>query len=149
MKQKTYKNMEYTGNGKTEVLYYAKDKEGYGICVLNIRGSHPCGYITFPGIDKVETEEDFAPYREDDPFWEALVGPHGGYTFLGKLDNIESDDIWIGWDYAHLGDYVAYDGDINYARDERKWTTSDIINCALLQILYIKNGWFYIESEED
>lgn len=130
------KQMIY-GSGKSEVLYHEKDTDGYGITILNIRGSHPCAYVTFPGIDITGDCEQF--WIDD-----KVVEPHGGFTFLGTLgDWTRIDDIWLGWDYAHMGDYTWSGIDISpfrYDVDEKKWTTEEILDEARAILQCIKDG---------
>lgn len=121
--------------GESEVLYHEEDN-GYGIVILNVRGSHPCAYVTYPGIWGIE---------DCDQAWiEDEVEPHGGFTFLGEFDEWTGiDKTWLGWDYAHLGDYVYSGIDIlpfRYDVDEKKWTTEEILEEARAVLQCIKDG---------
>lgn len=139
------KEMKYRGDGNSELLYYTKDEEGYGIAVINVRGSHPCGYITFPGIEKVNNYDAFTCYKENDAFGRIDIGPHYGYTFLGTLENNGLEGRWLGWDYAHLGDWVQSmppEKDVFAHFGDKKHTTNEIALSALAQIFYIKSGWY-------
>ncbi len=128
------KKMEYSVSSiSSEVLYLEISGDGYGICIVNIRHSHPCGYVTFPGIDKVKSYDDF--YVKN-----AMV--HGGFTFLGKLNPVLWKDldvyapgfIWIGWDYGHL-----YDSE---------WTTEEVLNEARAIIDDIRAGEYGYDEED-
>lgn len=54
----------------------------------------------------------------------------GGLTYMA--DHLFIDDTqdvegkFIGWDYAHAGDYAGYYGDEGILADEKKWTTQEI-----------------------
>lgn len=157
MERTEMKKMQYTGNGESELLYYAKDDEGYGIAVVNTRGSHPCGYITFPGIENVHDYDNFCPgkeYPNGYAFYDIDQGAHYGYTYLGGLEAYGIEGKWIGWDYAHLGDWRQAglpEDDVKYGihrEGDRKWTTQEIAQCALMQILTIKlEGFRYWEEK--
>lgn len=121
------KEMEY-GNRSQGILCHEKFDFGE-LAIINIRGSHPCAYITFPG-------DDFG-----------VNGPvHGGFTFLGTKDNEElGDKIWLGWDYAHSGDYT-------YTRlfefpNEKKWTTKEIHDDTVAVLEAIKKGDYTLYKE--
>ena len=55
---------------------------------------------------------------------------HGGVTFTGCLSSTSGklkkfeNRFFIGWDYAHLGDYV--EGVFQWF-DDKKWTVREII----------------------
>lgn len=141
------KEMKY--DGTDGILYYAKDEEGYGIAVISM-GSHPCGYITFPGIEKVTNYDYFYVYRNNDPFNGIYFGAHYGYTFLGELDRWGLEGTWIGWDYAHMDDFMYYsERDSSFFNGRKKWTTNEIALSALCQIMYIRNGWYEFVDEDE
>ena len=57
---------------------------------------------------------------------------HGGATFYGKCYWNEDDDrFYLGWDYAHAGDYQEYhpySGRNPYENDKnKKWTLAEIL----------------------
>ncbi len=57
-----------------------------------------------------------------------VIDVHGGLTYSSdKLYigiNTVLDNSWfIGWDYAHLGDYVSFIDCIG----DKKWTTNEMI----------------------
>ena len=84
--------------------------------VLNF-GTHPCAYVdTAPaGITTVN------PYD---------ISCHGGVTYTDKrLATVEDEGIFIGWDYAHCGDYDGYLGAMGeYAFGSmKKWATEEIV----------------------
>ena len=65
-------------------------------------GSHPCCYVLLP-----EGHKHHGKFYDDIP-----IECHGGLTYSEPTlfrDNIIRGGEWvIGWDYAHLGDYVSY-----------------------------------------
>lgn len=85
---------------------------GYEYLVITY-GTHPCAYIRSDNL----TEKQINIIDEN---------CHGGITFPqqefgGNIKNI--DGKWVGWDYAHFGDYVGY-GDC----EGKIYTTEEIIN---------------------
>jgi hypothetical protein len=121
-------------------LYLEIDLDGYGLMVVNVRGSHPCAYVTFPGIDKIKDYETVELEQEKDEDYL----PHEGFTFFGERERYcEVEGIlWLGWDYAHFGDYIycGYDGP--WRSKDKKWTTTEIVDEARRVLNKIKNGKF-------
>lgn len=139
------KAMEYGKETIGKELLYLEEKEnGFKIAVLNIRGSHPCGYIGVPksylnnlGLD----DKEIVSATEDD--FDADV--HYGFTYCGsKIWTDESDllmedgGLWLGWDYAHCNDYCALPKSSKYFEsprfDEKTYTTEEIISEANMAI---------------
>lgn len=95
--------------------------DGYNYYVINL-GTHPCGYVEIPSTSKYfNVDYDNIP-----------VECHGGLTygrgFLHTVADIEDDRYFIGWDYAHYGDYVGYHDSVfmsNYC--DARYTTDDIV----------------------
>jgi hypothetical protein len=104
------KEMEYTNTSKRELLERNtyKDHEYFVISL----GTHPCGYVKLNGEN---------PTLED-------VCCHGGITYKESHLRISNEETlsgeFIGWDYAHCGDYMGYDED--WCRGV-KYTTEDIV----------------------
>ena len=142
------KEMIYSGNGITELLAIEWFNDGTAYAVVNTRGSHPCAYIQFPGIEKIKSYDDVDLfYDEADDFW-----IHGGFTFLGTYENLGLPGIWLGWDYAHYGDWTQgcpADQDPFNHEDEKKWTTEEVVDHAKKALDYIRQGKYEICSEED
>lgn len=87
--------------------------DGVEWIILNL-GTHPCTYLNVEGTKYENIHYDEIP-----------LSVHGGLTFSGKLD-CHPDGRWIGWDYAHCGDYMRF----NYACDGHRWTTDELIKEA-------------------
>lgn len=87
--------------------------DGIEWIILNL-GTHPCIYLNVEGTKYENIHYDEIP-----------LSVHGGLTFSGKL-NCHPDGVWIGWDYAHCGDYMTF----NYASDGHRWTTDELIKEA-------------------
>jgi len=104
------KEMEYTKISKRELLERNtyKDHEYFVISL----GTHPCGYVKLNGEN---------PTLED-------VCCHGGITYRDSYLRISNKETlsgeFIGWDYAHCGDYMGYDEDWCSGL---KYTTEEIV----------------------
>ena len=55
------------------------------------------------------------------------ISCHGGFTYsASSLKTVDKKDWFIGWDYAHYGDYVC--GAETYSNYyDKKWTTEEIV----------------------
>jgi hypothetical protein len=115
--------------GQASVLANGKYK-GLEFLVLNMGGSHPCGYVN---IESTKLNGKF--YNEIDN-----IQCHGCLTFSGKNAAILKHGWWIGWDYAHLGDFMPY-----YTEEEQKrwncvkYTTADVVQECVNVIEQIQN----------
>ena len=82
------------------------------------QGTHPCGYVSIPSNH---------PLYEKLDLLEAYIDCHGGITFDGSIEKFGMTEYYIGWDYAHAGDYIGADHGFN-REDDQKYTTQDVIN---------------------
>lgn len=133
-KEITYKQMEYGTKIIVEVLLEGTYK-GYQFYILSL-GTHPTAYIEIPKESKL--------FGKD--YGDINISVHGGLTYSSNhLQDIKKDTWFIGWDYAHLGDYFGldslFDTDIN--RKSKKWTTEEIFEDVVNAIEQI------IEEEYD
>ncbi|MCM1556902.1 MAG: hypothetical protein NC087_05135 [Anaeroplasma bactoclasticum] len=82
-------------------------------------GTHPVAYVEIPSNHPV-----FKKHYSD-----IEIEVHGGLTYGGDAYWIEDDgSFWIGWDYAHVGDYTSL---CYNSPDSKKWTTSEIYDDVL------------------
>ena len=111
--------MKYTRTRNQIVLDKGTIK-GFEYFILSL-GSHPTAYVKIP--------KDHKYYKlgyDDIP-----IDCHGGLTFASTDFSFNPMDIkdswWVGWDYAHSGDWydstISLPGDI----DRKKWTTEEIL----------------------
>ena len=118
------KEMIYQAERKIEIL-----DTGYCVgllyYILNL-GTHPCAYVRIP-----KTHKFYKKYYDD-----IDIDVHGGLTYsrdyLWISENEKIKGWFIGWDYAHYGDYLGYDMlsilqqfKENHNNDKR-WTTEEI-----------------------
>lgn len=127
MNKKDKKEMIYQKDGKVELLFKATYK-GYNFYILNL-GTHPTAYVNIPAGHPYY----FKHYDDID------IDVHGGLTysenFLYIDKNTKIEGFFIGWDYAHWGDYFGYfinDEILGKGNDKaKKWTTDEIIQECL------------------
>lgn len=97
--------------------------DGFHYVILSL-GSHPCAYIELPNTHKY--------YGKD--YDNVPIYCHGGLTYsdvegivFPKDNPSHRDGYWIGWDYAHLGDFYYYGTPhIEFDIFSKKWTTEEI-----------------------
>ena len=87
-------------------------------------GTHPCAYVGIPRDDP-SYEEDYDDIGK--PYFDC----NGGITFSGHnrhchFTMFNLDIWWIGWDYAHAGDYLHYPEHFGIKSSGKKWTLEEI-----------------------
>ena len=112
------KEMIYGFDRKMEVL-----DTGYCLgllyYILNL-GTHPTAYVKIPRNSKYYGKKDID------------IEVHGGITSADDhiwINNTQKIEGWfIGWDYAHMGDYIGYEERVpkEYRVGGKKWTTEEI-----------------------
>lgn len=111
-------SMDAKGDILEDSLY-----KGYRYLVIS-RGTHPCAYVKITPNNKL---------YEDNRLAEDEICCHGGITFCGRLTCLYPDESYfIGWDYAHYGDFVGYDKIYKNLdpSENKKWTTKEIVQQA-------------------
>lgn len=144
------KPMIYQKDRKIELLYQDNYK-GYNYYILNL-GTHPTAYIEIPK-GHLLYEMDYNEIYDKGYY----IDVHGGLTYSeNKLMGIESNNWFIGWDYAHAWDYMGYYEEMKEwglhsfeNNNDKKWTTEEIIEeCknAIEQIVEIQKKNYIIEE---
>ena len=116
------KEMKYSFERKTEILEHGTCF-GVFYWIVNY-GTHPCAYVMIP--------KDSKYFKKD--FGEIDINVHGGLTYSNNyLPFVAKNDEtgwYIGWDYAHYGDYVGYEERVpkQFQVGGKKWTTEEIKN---------------------
>jgi hypothetical protein len=122
-----YKEMSYTKRYKLPKTLYKDEHKGIDILVLSM-GSHPCAYI---GVDK---DSEFVKSIKDKDYDDIELSDyvHGGITYagVGEGEVRPSNKFWIGWDYAHMGDYFHIGIKCPKGMKGHKWTTQEMIDDA-------------------
>lgn len=116
------KEMQYQADRNIELLDSGTYKN-YNYYILSL-GTHPTAYIEIPKDNKI--------YKKD--YSEIDLYVHGGLTysrnFLWISEEKKLEGWFIGWDYAHYGDYVGYElmfPENLRIKEEKKWTTEEIL----------------------
>lgn len=117
------REMIYQKERKIELLD-SGNYSGFNYYILNL-GTHPTAYIQIP--------ENHKFYKKD--YDEIDLDVHGGLTYSSKqlcLENEVKQGWFIGWDYAHYGDYAGYEEmfPIEFRTNGKKWTTEEILEEA-------------------
>lgn len=121
------KVMKYGKSHKRELLERNtyKDHEYFIISF----GTHPCGYVKLNGENPTIAEN---------------VCCHGGITYKESYLKISNEETilgeFIGWDYAHSGDYLGYD---EGWCSGMKYTTEDIVEECKRVIDELEGGMTY------
>lgn len=113
------KEMKYQSDRKIELLDTGKCCE-YTYYILNL-GTHPTAYIDIPKSHKYYEKD----YNDID------LPVHYGLTYARSHLYIAKDkkiNGWfLGWDYAHAGDYAGYYKPYEFlGLESKKWTTAEI-----------------------
>ena len=105
------KEMVYKPKREVELLAEGEHK-GYEYYVLSL-GTHPCCYIKLHDNDDAEKAD--------------CLNVHGGVTYNKDhltINDRRIDGKIVGWDYAHLGDYMGYD---DLFSDGFRYTTRELV----------------------
>ena len=122
-----YEEMKYfyTENPLCKILMSGKYKN-YQFYIMSM-GTHPTAYVEIPKGHKLyEKDYNQICYMGID------INVHGGLTYsCSILGDIKEDSWFIGWDYAHYGDYYAMPFEFNPELEsvicKKKWTTLEIL----------------------
>ena len=95
-------------------------------------GTHPTAYVQLNDDDPIYIGPlKFNHYDPEELTYDDFsIECHGGLTYYECQLRVDNNDIlpghWVGWDYAHSGDYCGYDYDNPYYH-EKKWTTKEMV----------------------
>lgn len=85
--------------------------KGFSYEIVSYR-THPCAYVEIPKNHRL-FNVSYKDIKED-------IDVHGGITYSG--DKYENLSWWIGWDYAHAGDYMSF----KHVQVGKQWQLSEI-----------------------
>lgn len=121
------KEMIYQEDRKIELL----DKGtcfGYEYYILNL-GTHPTAYVKIPEPHPLYEKK----YHDIYSYFDVNGGLTYSDNYLRISDTEEIEGWFIGWDYAHYGDYFG--GEKMFPKYHRiggkRWTTEEIIEEAV------------------
>ncbi len=121
------KEMKYGITKRVSVLDQG-EIGGYGYAILSL-GTHPVAYVEIPNGHPV--------YKKN--YHDVDLDVHGGLTYSGNAYWKEDDgSFWLGWDYAHAGDYTSFGYNTSKSK---KWTTSEIRDEVLSVIKKLEKIW--------
>ena len=143
------KKMKYGKEIRTELL--CKDKyKNYNYYILNL-GTHPTAYIEIPKENKLYRKSYNEIYKIG-----CDIDVNGGLTYSdNELMGVKSENWFIGWDYAHCGDYYGYE---EYMPESirtygKKWTTEEIIEepkkIEKIEIYEDEDGHYFLNNRND
>ena len=106
---------------------------GYRYIIRSCRGDHPCCYIQIPEDHpwylktyrnmEDEAEKAIANGTPCPPY----INVHGGITYTDNLNM--RNTWWIGWDYAHMGDYChAFAERFGRKKSDHVYTVDELIH---------------------
>ena len=122
-----------------QVLCLNKYKK-YDYFIVNM-GTHPTAYVRIPKTHQF--------YQKNYDYCNPPHGFSGGpFTFgdnasifQNQLDTEIPNGYYLGWDYAHLGDWLGHWSDEDNIRmGHRKYTTSEIITDCQQIIEYLEEN---------
>lgn len=124
-----FKEMEYTKDRLDSPVLLAEGRHlGYHWVILSF-GTHPCAYVQI-------TNEEHPYYLKQYDNEKVDISVHGGLTYSRRYLKIPDEDgkiaqynggWWLGWDYAHGGDYIGYYDNNEVFKNEKRWTTNAIL----------------------
>ena len=130
------KEMIYKAEQQKPEILHRGVHEGYEFLIVSY-GTHPCAYVNLTNTPCAGMN-----YEE----LERVIDCHGGLTYSGSLERVlggttkECCYRWfIGWDYAHMGDYLGFNalfGD--NGDDDKHWTTEEIYEDVVSVIAQLK-----------
>lgn len=132
-----YKQMVYQTERIFEILFQGTYK-GYQFYIMNL-GTHPTAYVEIPITNKLFGKSYNQIYDIG-----INIDVHGGLTYSrDHLLGGENNKWFIGWDYAHAGDYAGYIEKYpelsRLSIYDKKWTTEEIFEDVVNVIEQLKN----------
>ena len=108
----------YSSNENTQCLEHGSYK-GFNYYIMSY-SSHPCCYVEIP------ESHEFYQMHYDDIYWNHDIECHGGLTYSeDHLWNLK-DSWFIGWDYAHHGDFSKRDYDVFGSSYGKVWVLEEL-----------------------
>jgi len=151
----------YDAETESRVLWYSKDKNNGIISIIISLNTHPCCYLGIPKssfcymqfkhindydcdiIMRIKAHGGIT-YLEEGLFIFSREWAHGGYRDKQILDvSIKEKHLWLGWDYAHAGDYFYTESGIYRRKENKKWTFRELMNDCLEVKYQIEHGYHY------
>jgi len=104
----------------------------YQYCIVDL-GSHPCAYVRIPNGHPFK-KISFARIESE-------IDAHGGITYMNQNQllggMLPGKGFWIGWDYAHSGDY--YGSGYLATVGGKRWLVGEIFKEVMYVVKQLKN----------
>lgn len=116
---------EYNSNVVPNEVIKKDTYKNHMYVIYSVMGSHPTAYVRVN-----EGEKWYEMNYDKISFTWPGCSPHGGFTFSDFVNEEsfgEPEAYWVGWDYAHFGDYCSYPkGTMIGLERGKKWTIEEI-----------------------
>lgn len=114
-----FEPMVYSSTDNSSRVIAVGQYRDLSFIVINSMHKYICAYV------------DVAPTKLNGHTDVSYLCCHGGVTYIKEyLPKWYEKGWWIGWDYAHWGDYVPFLSD-GIVRGHRKWTTEEVVEECL------------------
>lgn len=133
---KKIREMEYKNKHDVALLDSGKCF-GYDYYIISL-GTHPTAYIKIPSCSSIYKKTYDEIYKMG-----YCLPVNGGLTYSNNqlcITPINELDWYIGWDYAHYGDFFGFDLNFQKLASGKKWTTKEIKKEVFNACLYLKNN---------
>lgn len=137
------KEMIYINEQKRELLDTGIYKN-YKYYIMSL-GTHPTAYIEIPEESKLYNK------NYDDIYINVPGGLTYSQDYLYISETKKLEGWFIGWDYAHYGDYYGGYTELLQTNGSKKWTTEEIleeVKDAIEQLLLL-NGFLNKSNDTD
>lgn len=146
--------MEYKRLDQPELLTFGTRYWGYDFIIINM-GTHPTAYVRIPknhpffGLHYDEVNKnivcpDCGKIHESEVF--TFSDSSTNFAHRVKDGELIPEGWWLGWDYAHLGDWQGYLTDEeNIEKDNRKYSTEEIVRDCIDVIRFLRKAKYEIQ----
>lgn len=102
---------------------------GQEFAIIHHSSGFPDAYVRIDDEDYIDNEDDIDG------------NVHGGITYFGNCYWNEDDDhLWVGWDYAHYGDYTGFRDKYLNASDCHRYSIHEVMMDVAVMIASIQYG---------
>lgn len=120
---------------KPEIILDGEFDGRHFVIISNMNG-WPTAYVSVNDTDYIAERELDNDY---DSRYDYLESVHGGGTYYGKAYWDPQDTrTYVGWDYAHLGDYISSPWATSSDRAGHKYTIDEILVSCILAIAELR-----------
>lgn len=126
---------EYVEGKREPKVVLDGEFDGRHFVIISNRKGWPTAYVSVKDNDYIATHE----LENGDCRYDCLHSVHGEGTYYGNAywDSNDSN-IYVGWDYAHLGDYISTPYATFSERAGHKYTIDEILVSCILAIAELR-----------